>query len=279
MKPTIKLDQIAAMNWHYRQYSLDYFLDAVERIGYTAVAFWAGPPHFHIDHIGYQDVKELKRKLSAHHLKCVCFTAAAGQQVYQFGVYGKEHVDRAVSYFTNGAKIAAELEAGILTASSGNGYFSEPREDCWARTVETMSRVADACKEYGITLAVESLRPPETRTGVTVEDVRKLLEDVGRPNCRPMIDTTAMAVNGETVWDWFRVFGKNIVNTHFIDAAPLGHLTWGDGNLPLEDILRCLNQYGYTGPLGLEITHERYFTDPAAASLQSFRVLRRYAEN
>lgn len=278
MKPTIHLDQIAAMNWHYRQYSFDYFLDAVERIGYSSVAVWAGPPHFHIDCESYQSVRELKHKLDSHHLKCVCFTAAAGQQMYQFGVYGKKHADDAVAYFTNGARIASDLGVKILTASSGNGFFSERRKDCWERTVDTLVRTADACREYGVTLALESLRPPETRTGVTLADVRNLINAVSRDNLKPMLDTTAMAVNGETIWEWFKMFNGDIATMHFVDAAPQGHLAWGDGVLPLEDMLRCMNQYNYTGALCLEITHEKYFMQPEAASRQSFEVLSRYLD-
>ncbi len=278
MSPTIKRDQIAAMNWHYKQYSLDFFFDTVERIGYSAVAFWAGPPHFHIDSYGYQDVQALSRKLRAHHLKCTSFTAAAGHPIYQFGVCGEDHRKQTLNYFTNGAQICADLGVTLMSASSGTGYINEPREEAWARSQDMLFRVSNVCQRLGITLCVESLRPPETKIGVTVYDVKRLLEEVDMPNCKPMIDTTAMAVNHETIWDWFDVFGKDISNMHFVDAAPSGHLAWGDGVLPLEDMLCCINQHGYEGPLGLEITHEQYFKEPQIASERSFRALEHYAE-
>ena len=279
MKPTIKRSQIAAMNWHYRQYSFDYFLDTIARIGYTSVAIWAGPPHFHIDAEGYEDIKVLRRKLSDRRLSCVSMTAAASQQMYQMGVSGRKHIEDTVKYFTNGARIAAELGTNLLTANSGNGYFEEPAEDCWNRTVETMSRVADAAAEYGVTITVEGLRPPETRTAPRLIDIKRFLQDVNRPNCKPMIDTTAMAVNKENMDDWFEAFPGEILNMHFIDASPQGHLAWGDGVLPLQDMLCCMNRHGYTGPLGLEITDERYFLDPAKASAQTLRVLENYVED
>lgn len=276
MKPVIRRDQIAAMNWHYRRFSLDYFLDTVERIGYTAVAIWAGPPFFHIDSEGFEDPKPLLKKLRNHHLRCASLTAVASQELYQIGVSGKAHMRDAVRYFINGARVAAELETDLLTANPGHGYYDEARSDSWNRAVDTLGRVCDGCAQYGVKVTVEGLRPPETRTAWTLSHIKQLLMDVNRPNCLPMIDTTAMAVNGETVWDWFHAFGGNIANTHFVDAAPAGHLAWGDGILPLEDMLRCINRYGYSGPLGLEITDRRYFADPGQANEQCFRVLSQY---
>lgn len=276
MKPTIKREQIAAMNWHYRRYSLDYFLDCVERAGYTSVALWAGPPHFHIDCRGTDDVRLLRRKLEDRHLKCVSFTAAASQPMYQIGAYGRKHQEDTVRYFQNGAMVAAELGCKLLTANSGNGFFDEAFDEVWARSIETMARVCDAAAQYGVTVTMEGLRPQETRTASGLSAVKQFISDVNRPNCKAMIDTTAMAVNGETIWDWFRAFNGEILNTHFIDAAPAGHLAWGDGILPLEKMLTCLNWYGYAGPLGLEITHSRYFLNPIEANIQSLRVLSPY---
>ena len=38
----IKRSQIAGMNIHYMNYSLDYFLDAQERAGFESIELWGG---------------------------------------------------------------------------------------------------------------------------------------------------------------------------------------------------------------------------------------------
>lgn len=42
----IQRRQAAVMNQHYQRYSLDYFLDAQQRIGFTSIELWCGAQHF-----------------------------------------------------------------------------------------------------------------------------------------------------------------------------------------------------------------------------------------
>ena len=45
----IRHEQIVGMNQHYQNYSLDYFLDAQQRIGITNIELWCGSQHFWLD--------------------------------------------------------------------------------------------------------------------------------------------------------------------------------------------------------------------------------------
>ena len=76
--------------------------------------------------------------------------------------------------------------------------------------------------------------------------------------------------------DWFAAFGSDLVHMHFLDGDPFVHNIWGDGNYPLEQMLRCLQANAYTGYLVQEVADERYFADPVAADLQNYRVLSRF---
>lgn len=277
MNPIIRRSQIACMNMHYKRYSLDYFLNSVQRIGYESVAFWGGPPHFSLDSAGYEDTKALRKKFVKHGLSCTCFTAPALLPPNQFAIDIPEHIEDTYRYFANGVRAASELGATVMIANSGYGLKTCSQEDAWARSRDMLRRISEFAVDYGVTLTVESLRPVETNLVVTLEDTRRMFDEVNHPNFKVMIDTTAIGVSGESVWDWFRVFGTDIKNTHFIDGTPFGHLAWGDGSYPLDDMLRCFNQYNYKGPLGLEITAGQYLNDPSAASLKAFRNLIRYA--
>lgn len=56
---------------------------------------------------------------------------------------------------------------------------------------------------------------------------------------------------------------------HFIDGTPYGHLIWGDGNHDLESWLNVLNQRGYKGYLGQEITDFNYFEKPDSHDMRN----------
>lgn len=51
-KPTLRREQIAGMNIHYIMWSLDYFLDAQQRLGFESIELWCAEPHVTLDHTG-----------------------------------------------------------------------------------------------------------------------------------------------------------------------------------------------------------------------------------
>jgi len=125
-------------------------------------------------------------------------------------------------------------------------------------------------------LTMESLRRAESQLCWNLENTRRMFEEIRHPSLKIMIDTTAMGVAGETPEEWFQTFGDQIVNTHFIDGTPYGHLAWGDGTQPLQAWLETLQRNKYQGILGLEITARKYYEDPAACDLQNMKMLSKY---
>ena len=58
-KPTLRREQIAGMNIHYIMWSLDYFLDAQQRLGFESIELWCAEPHVTLDHTGYFEAEVL----------------------------------------------------------------------------------------------------------------------------------------------------------------------------------------------------------------------------
>ncbi len=184
--------------------------------------------------------------------------------------------ERVYQYYVNGIKAAAELGAGMMSMNSGWGYWNEDRQEAWKRSKDMIVRLCQAAEKEGIVLTMESLRRAESQLAYDLENTKKLFEEVNHPALKLMIDTTAMGVAGETPRQWFEAFGKDIVNTHFIDGNPYGHLVWGDGTSDLESWLEILKEYHYEGILGLEITARRYYEDPMAADRRNIDALLKF---
>jgi fructoselysine 3-epimerase len=267
----INREQIAGMNIHYMRYSLDYYLDAQVAAGIKSLEFWTGVPHYYLDPMTYSDCKELKQKIVSRGLEVKVFTPENCMYQYQFAANKPEIFEKSFHYFSNGIKATAELGCRIMQCNSGWGYYDETREEAWKRSREMLSRLADVAKSEGITLALESLRPEESNLVITVQDAKRMFDEINHPNMKILIDTTAMGVAGETLQDWFDVFGREIVHMHFVDGNPYGHLIWGDGTHNLEDFLKTLKKNGYTGYLAQEITDARYYKDPAAHDIRNMK--------
>ena len=68
-KPTLHREQIAGMNIHYIMWSLDYFLDVQQRLGFESIELWCAEPHVTLDHTGYFEAEVLAKKAADRGLR------------------------------------------------------------------------------------------------------------------------------------------------------------------------------------------------------------------
>lgn len=275
-KPTIRREQVAGMNIHYLNYSLDYFLDAQQRAGFKTIELWCAAPHVWLDHMNYFDAESIVRKIRARDLQVKVLTPENCTYPYQFAAKEPDHVARSFGYFSNGIRLAEDLGCEYMEVNSGWGYWNEDREEAWKRSRDMLHRLAEEAAQHNITLVMESIRPEESQLVINVKDAKRMLDEVNHPNLKGMVDTCAMGVAGETLEDWFQALGSDVRHMHFIDGNPYGHLIWGDGKHHLGQFIETLNKYNYQGYLGQEITDGRYYEDPAKADLRNMRNFERY---
>ena len=275
----IDISRISVLSLHYNNYTLDYFLDCQAKLGIKNVELLSAHQGLWMDEYGYQDAAPIRRKLEDRGLSCPVFTPENCAYGYQFAAKEPELKERCFRYFANGIRFGAELGAKILEANSGWGYWNEPEEEGFKRSAEMHSRLAEVAKEYGMTIACESLRPQETRIGYRLDQIKRLFDTVNHPNFKVMIDLTAICVQGESVQRWFDTFGaENIIHSHFQDCDPYGHYVWGDGKQNLHDMLCAFLDNGYTGLFSQELTDGSYFEDPFYHDQRNMRNLRMYTE-
>ncbi len=274
--PHIRREQLAGMGIHYMYHSLDYFLECQQELGFKTIEMWCGRPHFLLDDRGYQSTSELKKKVEGHGLHIGVFTPECAMYNYLICAHDEYAQKKAMGYYTNGIKAAGEVGAKVmLTNCCGNDWNEDP-ERVFDRAVKVLSALAPIAADNGVTLAVETVRPEESRMIITLPQLARLLKAVDHPNVKAALDLTAVGVAGETFKQWFETLGSDIVHMHFVDGRPYGHLVWGDGLHPLSDYIELMNQYGYEGYLGQEITDGRYFADPREADRRNIAAFEPY---
>lgn len=272
----IRREQVAGMNIHYLNYSLDYFLETQRRLGFRSIELWCGIPHVWLDHLRYYQAKEISQKIRAHELEVRVLTPENCIYPYQVAAKEPEHRRRSFDYFANGIRLAAELGCERMEINSGWGYLSESAEEAWKRSAAMLADLAQVAEREHVTLVMESLRPDESQLVNSLPTEKRMLQEVDSPALKPMADLCAVRVAGETLEDWLKEFGRDLKHIHFVDGTPQGHLIWGDGNCHLGKELEVLNRYGYEGYLGQEITDGRYYADPAAADFRNMKNFERY---
>lgn len=275
----IERNQLAGMNIHYRYFSLEYFLETQARIGFQTIELWAGSPHFFLSDMEYDDCVRLKRMLRDRGLTVKVITPENCSVPYQFAAADPDLYQRSFSYFKKGLDAGEELGCEIMAVHSGRGNLNEDREEAWKRGRDMLARLSDYAQTKGMTLAMESLRPEETNLAVTLQDVKRMFDEISHPNFKTMIDTCAMGVSGEEPEQWFQVLGdENIVHMHFVDGTPYGHLIWGDGRHDLEKWLEILKKHQYGGLLSQEITALDYCYKPDEADVRNYQMFAPFME-
>ena len=149
--PKIRREQVAGMNIHYVNYSLDYFLDAQQRIGFKSIELWCAAPHVWLDHMRYYDAKEIRQKIESRGLAVHVLTPENCTYPYQFAAKEPEHIERSFGYFSNGIRLANELGCEYMEVNSGWGYWNEDKQEAWKRSAAMLHRLAEVAKENGIT--------------------------------------------------------------------------------------------------------------------------------
>jgi protein FrlC len=271
--------QPAAMGIHYHYYSLRYMLESHKRAGYQSMELFCAAPHVQLTAEGIADRAELIRTIRSSGLRVVCVTPDNCMGPWQYAAAGAESIAQSKRYFRHALQLAADLDCRQVACHSGWGLLDEPREEAWKRSLDFMAWYCGEAEKLGVTLVMESLRAAESNLVNSLPTLQQYLKELNCTAIRPMIDTCAMAVAGESMEEWFRAFDGRIAHMHFVDGTPYFHLAWGDGDRCLDEYLAVIRAHGYQGALTQEITDGRYFSDPAKADEQSYRMLRKYMKN
>jgi protein FrlC len=276
----LSLSRVAAMGQAFIYFPLEFFLDAAAREGLGAVEIWGGAPHLCLEDWTPSRSRWLRHELEARELQLACYTPELVMYPINIAAAEEPLRERSVQYFLRHLGIAADLGATQMLISSGHGYLTEPFEDAWARSRESLMRVARAAQAEGTSLALETLQPRETNLVNTLASAKRMLDELDSPAVHSCLDTETVEVVGDTVLAYFEVLGPRVGHVHLTDGERgrlgAGHLAWGDGNLPLAEYLQVLETNRYAGFLTLEALNSRYIHDPDVALRKGVSALRAF---
>lgn len=272
----IRRSQVCALGIHYLMYPLDYLLEGHAEAGYEVIELIGQAPHFTMGSDWSQDPAEVRKKIEDHGLRIGLFTPECSCFQWRNNYADEWAHKRSMEYLKRGMEVTNRLGAKMMLTNACGDTMDEAHDVIYDRAIRHFIEIAGYAQEAGITVALEAVRPQEARTCVTLDEIAGLIEAVDNVHVRAALDTVAMGVQGETPRQWFERLGDTIVHCHFVDGRPYAHLVWGEGLFPLERYIDVLNEFGYEGLLGQELTDGRYYDDPKAADKANFAALSKY---
>ena len=261
----ITMDNFAVMSVQYVHYSLEYYLDSMVKNGLRHVDLWGGIPHYcRLDYPFAEDAKQkigsIRAMMEERGLDVSVYTPETLAYPYSFSHPEEEVRKRTVDYFSMAMDDALLFGTNKVFLNSGCGLLDLPREESFARLVDTYKKIAAIAEQKGIELVLEQLQPYESNLVLNLQDIKRVLDEVDSTAMYICVDVVAMAVAGEELKDYFEVLGRERIKLiHFADTC---HYILGDGELPLKDYLKTLEEYDYDGIVDLEINDSIYWDDP-----------------
>jgi D-psicose/D-tagatose/L-ribulose 3-epimerase len=150
--------------------------------------------------------------------------------------------------------LCAELSGKILVHGSPDQRRLEPSDEANGRKrgAECFAAVADAAAAASVTYCIEPLARNQTAFVNTVEEAAAIVQDVGNPALRTMIDCSAAAqAEAEPVDALIARWLPSglIAHMHFNDPNRRGP---GEGELAFAPIIAALRKGGYSGNAAIE---------------------------
>ncbi len=294
----IKLDksQIAIGNYHYVSFSFDYFLDSVQKLGIKNIELWGAKPHFCVDDQDQQTIREIKKQIDDRGLKLISFCPE--QNTYPIDISCRETRlrQRSVDHMVRAIETGALLGSPTLLVCPGNGYMDEPLEAAWARCRESLLALAAAAQSCQMTLVLETQSVEESNFLNNVHQQKKMIDEVGHPNLKAMLDTVQMAQFDRSIDENIRILGSDMKHVHLGNTLAIdrdlkeqhiragiltgkkvsGHIGFKEGNLPLEDYLLALAGHHYQDYVTIEICQRAYFLQAEKYAREAFETISQY---
>jgi D-psicose/D-tagatose/L-ribulose 3-epimerase len=224
--------------------------------------------------LGPGDVASLRRSLSDAGIACSSLhwllVSPDGLSVTS---EDPEVHERTVSVMRRLVDLAGDLGADVLVhGSPKQRTLPEGREDAaWAQAVRCFSAAADAARAAGVIYCVEPLARAETNFVNTVEDAMGLLDAIGKPALRTMVDCSATTAMG--------LDPAEVLESH-LDSGRIAHVQVNDGNRrgpgegddPMGPVLATLKRHDWQGWVAVEPFV--YIPDGPACAARSIGYLR-----
>ncbi|MGN1164556.1 MAG: sugar phosphate isomerase/epimerase family protein [Candidatus Ornithospirochaeta sp.] len=142
---------------------------------------------------------------------------------------------------------AIPVNIGIIRGKSAAGGGGEKTRRC---LLESLTRLSHYAERKGSYLVIETVAPPLSDNLNTLEDAKRIVDEVGSPSLALMYDFYQMDLMEDDIAASTEKYFPLCRHLHFADSE---RKVPGKGNIDFERIIGKLSQLGYVGPASIEI--------------------------
>ena len=258
--------KLSICNELFEAWPLEKVFSYVSRLGYHGVEIAPFTLTEDVRSLGPRERRRLRELAESHGLEIVGlhWLLVKPEGLHILGP-SRETINATLEYMRALIDFSADLGGKVLVFGSPRQRNVPPgmsREEAWRRALDFFSNVAEYAEERGQIVAIEPLARHLTNFINTVDEAVKLVEEVGSPGLRLILDVYSMTDEGRPYGEIIRRGGRYLVHFHANDTNKLGP---GFGDADYIEILNALREVGYRGFLSVEV----FDTSPGAERIAS----------
>lgn len=167
-------------------------------------------------------------------------------------------------YLEKAIELTAAMGAPLMLFSAGHAGYQMTGREIEERLQKSLERLTAKAEKQKVKLILEPLTIYESNVITSLNDLERALDKVPSPYLVGMCDLAVPYTTGEPAAEYVRRLGGRFGYLHVIDNDGVSdsHILPGDGNMPLEGILREIRRAGYDGCATIELV-TGYLKEPS----------------
>lgn len=201
-------------SWGQDFLSLEQFVDKAADLGYGGLMIMAKRPHFSLLDYGEKECRVLRSRIEARRLKNNCFAAYTNFTAdLSHGEIPQAELQ--IGYVMELARAASLIGIKNIRIFTGYEESAASFQAQWALIVKALRETAKRCSEFGVTIGVQNHHD----IAVDYRSLADLIDEVNEPNCLPMFDAWAPALQGTDLEESAKAMAHRTVHTTVANYA------------------------------------------------------------
>jgi D-psicose/D-tagatose/L-ribulose 3-epimerase len=176
---------------------------------------------------------------------------------------------RAVKRLIEYLDAAEQFEAVLVVGQMMGLLKDEPdSEVANGRIIEGLREVGAAAQAKGVEFVVEPVNHLQAGFNNSVAEVLQLIEAVGSPAIRPMVDTVHMNIEEQSLTQPIYDCGSRLRHVHLCES---NGGVFGTGRVDFAAVLRALSSIGYNGFGSVKVYRRATMEEAARTSIEALQ--------
>ncbi len=259
----------------YFNYSLQFAIKDLGRLGYNGIEIWSGRPHMYRQDLDDQ-IDEINSLISEYNLE-VCNYIPAQFRYPSLLCSDNEKVRRdSVEYIKNAIDNAVKVNSPSVSLCPGMVVFDHDVRKGWQQLVKSLLEIKDYNQDKNLSLLIEPAHRFESNLILTVKDGLRMIDELKSDRFGILLDTGHAHINQEDFTKIIPMCKGLPFHIHIDDNDSTSdqHKIPGEGTIDFVPIAQSLKDIEYQGFLSAELG-TAYLMDPTAACQKTLNFLKK----